>query len=303
MAIEERSALADTRRGTLPVEGSDAADYKPVLEIEGGPGRLSLATLYEFWLYRGVLAAFTVRAVKVRYKQAAVGIGWSVLQPVMAAAIFAVFFGGVTGIALGSENLPYLLFALAGMVAWTYFSTATLRGSEALIENESMLRRLFFPREILPCSAVLAALVDLVPAIAVLAGAVLLYGLSPDLTWLAIPVPVVLLVVFAAALSSMLSAINVYYRDVRHALPFLIQMGLFASPVAYSLATIPEQWRTLYTILNPVAAAIDTLRRTMLHGEWPDWGPTAGALAWSVVLLVVGFAVFKRLERSFADHV
>lgn len=280
--------------------GADRSDV-PVLEIRGGRGRLTADTLRELWLFRGVLAAFAVREVKVRYKQAAFGVGWAVLQPVIAAGIFAIFLGRYVGVE--SEGVPYLLFALAGMVAWTYFSNASLNGSQALVANESMLRKLYFPREVLPLSSVVASLVDLLPGLLVLAAAVVLYGGSPDLTWIAIPIPVVLLLTFAAAIGVALSAVNVYYRDVKYALPFLIQIGLFISPVVYPLTVIPEEWRGVYVVLNPVATAIDDLRRVMLHGQWPEWGPTGLALLWSLFLLVVGFAAFKRLERGFSDRV
>lgn len=282
-------------------ERPDDVAEKPLLEVEGGPGRLTRASLRELWLFRGVLGAFTVREVKVRYKQAAVGVGWAIVQPVVAAAIFALFLGKYAGIT--SEDVPYLLFALAGMVPWTYFSNAALNGSQALVANESMLRKLYFPREVLPLSAVLASLVDLLPGIGVLAVAILLYGGSPDITWLAVGVPVILLLTFAAAVSVALSAINVYYRDVKYALPFMIQIGLFLSPVVYPLTSIPEQWRGIYSVLNPAATAIDDLRRLMLHDEWPAWGASALALGWSLLLLVGGFAMFKRLERGFADRV
>jgi ABC-type polysaccharide/polyol phosphate export permease len=301
MAIDERSALARADAAALPSLPLAQAGDKPEVVIVGGPGRLTFASLRELWHFREVLWAFTVRQVKVRYKQAAVGVGWAVLQPVIAAAIFALFLGRYARIT--SENVPYLLFALAGMVAWTFFSNAVLNGSQALVANESMLRKLYFPREILPLSAVLASLVDLLPGIGVLALAVVLYGLSPDVTWLAVPIPALLLLVFASAVSVALSAVNVYYRDVKYALPFMVQIGLFLSPVVYPLTSIPAQWREIYTVLNPVAAAIDGLRRTMLHGQWPDWGTTAAALAWSLLLLLLGSVMFKRLERGFADRV
>jgi len=301
MVTDERSAVADPDDVSSDATASRRPDHKPVVEVVGGRGRLTFAGLQELWHFREVLWAFSVRAVKVRYKQAAVGVGWAVLQPVIAAAIFALFLGRYTKVE--SEGVPYLLFALAGMVAWTYFSNATLNGANALVENESMLRKLYFPREILPLSAVLASLVDLLPGIGVLAIAVILYGGSPDLAWLAVPVPVLLLLLFAAAVSVALSSVNVYYRDVRYALPFVIQIGLFVSPVIYPLTTIPSEWRGIYAVLNPVATAIDDLRRVMLHGEWPDVVPTAAAFGWSLFLLLIAAAMFKRLERGFSDRV
>jgi lipopolysaccharide transport system permease protein len=239
--------------------------------------------------------------VKVKYKQAAIGIGWAVIQPVAAASVFAVFLGRYAGIA--SEGVPYLLFALAGMVAWTYFSTAAGTAMESLVTDQALLRRVYFPREVLPLAYVAAALVDFLPALATLVIAALFYGVVPGVAWLAIPLPVVVLVVTAAAVGVGLSGVNVYYRDVRYALPFVLQLGLFASPVVYSLQAVPGSWRDVYAIANPVAAAVDGLRRTVVHGTWPDWLLTVGALAWSLTLLVLAYTLFKRLERGFSDRV
>jgi lipopolysaccharide transport system permease protein len=294
MAIEQRTALA--RAGV----GATGAP-KPVLEVTGGPGGISFESFRELWAFREVLWAFTVRQVKIRYKQMALGVGWAVLQPVLAAAIFALFLGRFTG--LGSEGVPYLVFALAGMVVWTYFSTAAGNGANSLLANDSMLRKLYFPREILPLSAVVASLVDLIPGLVVLAVVAGLYGYAPSVAWVALPLVPVVLVLFAAAFSLGFSAVNVYYRDVKYVLPFVLQVGLFASPVVYSLDTVPAAWRNVYATLNPVAAAIDAVRRIMLHGEWPLWTPTLCAIGWSLLLIVVTITLFKRLERGFADRI
>jgi lipopolysaccharide transport system permease protein len=295
MATQERS-----RETRLREEGT-AASTKHVLEIVGGPGGVSRDAFRELWLFRDVLWAFARRQIKVRYKQAVVGLGWVVLQPIVAAAIFAVFLGRYTG--LTSEGVPYLLFALGGMVVWTYFSGAATNGASALVNNQSMLRKLYFPREILPFSSVISSLADFVPGLAVLGVVAGLYGYLPGLTWFALPLLVLVILIFAAAFSLALSAVNVYYRDVNYALPFILQIGLFASPVIYSLTTVPAAWRTLYECLNPVAAVIDALRRTMIHGEWPQWTPTLGALVWSLFLLAVSYVFFKRLERGFSDRI
>ncbi len=272
-----------------------------VVEITGGPGRLTTATVAELWAFREVLWAFLVRQLKVRYKQAAVGVAWAALQPVLAAVLFAIFLGRYANIA--SEGVPYLLFALAGMVAWTYFSSAAASGSESLVANQSLLRKLYFPREVLPLAAVGAASLDLGIGVGVLAVAAALYGIWPELPWVALPLPLLVAFVAASAFAVGLSALNVYYRDVRHALPFVLQVGLFATPVVYSLDVIPAAWREWYAIANPVAAAVDGVRRIVVHGTWPDLSTTLGALAWSAVLLVVAYALFKRLERGFADRV
>ncbi len=270
------------------------------MEISGGPGRVSVAALQELWQFREVLWAFVTRDVKVKYKQAVIGVGWAVLQPVLAAAVFAVFLGRYSTVA--SEGRPYLLFALAGMAAWTFFSSATGSGSTSVVTNQGLLRKVYFPRELLPLSSVMSSLIDLLFALVVLVVAAGLYGVAPTVAWLALPLPVAVLVVAAAALSVGLAAINVYYRDVRYALPFVLQLGLFASPVVYSLSVLPSTWRNLYAVLNPVASAIDGLRRIALHGQWPNFAVSGAALVWSLALLLVAYTFFKRLERGFADR-
>jgi homopolymeric O-antigen transport system permease protein len=272
----------------------------PVLEVVGGPGRLSAESLRELWHFREVLWAFVVRQVKVRYKQAAIGIGWAVLQPVIAAFLFALFLGRYSKVPSGGA--PYLLFALGGMVAWSYFSTAAGAASESLVTNQALLRKVYFPREVLPFAGALAGLLDLLLGFVVLVVVTFAYGIGPAVEWVAVPLPLLLLLLAAAAFGTALSAINVYYRDVRYALPFVLQLGLFVSPVAYPLSVVPEAWRTPYAILNPVAAAIDSLRRVVIHGSWPDFPVLLAALGWSAVLLLGAYAFFKRLERGFADR-
>jgi lipopolysaccharide transport system permease protein len=274
---------------------------KPEVVVEGGHGRLRLSTLRELWSFRDVLSAFAVRQVKVKYKQAAIGIGWAVIQPLAAALLFAVFLGRVTH--LPSEGVPYLLFALSGMVAWTYFAGAGGTAMESLVADQVLLRKVYFPREVLPIAAVLAGVIDLAPGLVILAVASVLYGLTPTLAWLLLPVPLLLLVLTAAAFGIGLSALNVYYRDIRYALPFVLQLGLFASPIVYSLDAVPHRFRLLYSTLNPVAAAIDGLRRIVLHGERPAASTTLAAFAFVTFALLASYSLFKRLERDFSDRV
>lgn len=286
---------------TLEVSPSHLRLAKPEVVVEGGRGRLRLGTIHELWSYRHVLSAFVTRQVKVKYKQAAIGIGWAVIQPLAAALLFSVFLGRVTH--LPSEGVPYLIFSLAGMVAWTYFAGAGGTAMESLVSDQVLLRKVYFPREVLPIAAVLAGIVDFVPGLSILIVASFLYGLTPTLAWLLIPVPVLLLVLTAAAFGLALSALNVYYRDIRYALPFVLQLGLFASPIVYSLDAVPHRFRLLYSTLNPVAAAIDGLRRIVLHGEWPAASTTLAAFAFVAVALLASYSLFKRLERDFSDRV
>jgi ABC-type polysaccharide/polyol phosphate export permease len=274
---------------------------QPVLEVVGGPGRLSRDALHELWQFREVFWAFVLRQVKVRYKQAAIGVGWAILQPVLAALVFTLFLGRYSR--LSSEGVPYLLFALAGMVAWSYFSSATATASESLVTNQNLLRKIYFPREVLPFSATAAGILDLILGLLVLVVATFAYGIGPAPSWLALPLPLVLLVLACGAAAAALSAVNVYYRDVRYALPFVLQLGLFASPIAYSLAIVPASWRTAYAILNPIAAAADSIRRIVVHGDWPDFPILLGSLAWTAFACLCAYAFFKRLERGFSDRV
>ncbi len=284
-----------------PTTAGRLDDTTPVLEVQGGPGGVRRDSLRELWQFREVLLAFVLRAVKVKYKQAAIGIGWAVLQPVLAALLFALFFGRF--VKVPSEGAPYVVFALAGMVAWNYFSNAVSNSMESIVADQVMLRKVYFPREIFPLAAAGAALVDFLPGLATLVAASFGFGLTPHLSWLALPVPLLLLVVPATALGLALSSLNVYYRDVRYVLPFTLQLALFATPVVYSLSAVPETWRTPYAVLNPVAAAIDALRRIVLHGAWPSGGITAAAFAWSLLLLACSYVLFKRLERGFSDRI
>jgi lipopolysaccharide transport system permease protein len=301
VSVDVAGGEAAARISAAPKPAADDASEKPILDVEGGPGRISRDALRELWVFREVLWAFAVRQVKVKYKQAAIGVGWAVVQPIAAAGIFALFLGRFAN--LTSEGAPYLLFALCGTVVWTYFSGSASSAAESLVTDSALLRKVFFPREVLPLAAILAGLVDLVPALATLIVAALLYGIAPGLTWLALPLVLAIVVLFAAGFGLGLSGVNVYYRDVRYVLPFVLQLGLFASPVVYSLASVPAAWRDVYAVVNPLAAAIDGLRRIVLHDEWPQLAITFGALGWCLVLVVGGYALFKRLERGFADRI
>jgi lipopolysaccharide transport system permease protein len=279
---------------------ASSARPKPVLEILGGPGRLTFDSFRELWDFREVQLAFVARQLRVRYKQAVVGTGWVVLQPLIAAGIFALFLGRYAGVE--SEGVPYFVFALAGTAAWTYFSGAANTGAESLVANQNLLRKIYFPREILPLTAIWSGLVDLAIGLVLVSVAAVLAGIAPDFAWFALPLPIFTLVVFAAAFALALSSLNIYYRDVRYVLPFLLQVGLFASPIAYPLSLVPDGWRQLYAVLNPVAGAVDGLRRILLHGTSPELVTGLGSLAWATFLLAIAFTVFKRLERGFADR-
>jgi lipopolysaccharide transport system permease protein len=278
-----------------------AAKEVPILVVRGGRGRASLDSLRENWEFREVFRSFIIRRVKVRYKQASVGIGWAVLQPMLAAAIFAVFFGHLAKVP--SDGVPYLLFALAGTVVWAYFSSAASLAMESLVIDQGLLKKVYFPREILPLSAVIAGLLDLAAGTLTLIVVAGFYGIGPAISWIALPIPMLIVVATCAAFSLCASAINTYYRDARHAMPFILQLILYLSPVLYPLSLVPEEWRLPYSILNPLAGSIDAFRQIVLHGEWPDAAITVGALAASLVYTAIAYLAFKRVERGFTDRV
>ena len=247
------------------------------------------------------MLAFASRQVRVKYKQAAIGLAWVVLQPLIATLLFTLVLGKLSH--LSSEGAPYLLFALCGMVSWGFFSEGFTAGADSVVADAALLRKVYFPREILPVAAICASLVDLVPSIVLLLIFEIGYGKLPTLQWLALPIVPLVLVMGALAFNLLPAALNVFYRDVRHVLPFLVQIGLFASPVVYSLQEIGQPFRDIFIVINPAACAIDAIRRILLHQEWPELGLTAACLGWSLVLGLVSYYFFKKLERSFADRV
>jgi lipopolysaccharide transport system permease protein len=271
------------------------------IEITNARGRVGLSALNELRQYGGVMVAFASRMVRVRYKQAAIGVGWSIVQPVATAAIFTLVLGRISHVS--SEGAPYIAFALCGTVLWTFFANSSTVASESLVAEQALLRKIYFPRELLPIAAVLAGCVDIVPAIVVLFTLCVMFGVHASVTWLLVPIPVAMSILSALTFGLLLSSLNVFYRDVRYVLPFVIQFGLFASPVIWSLQQVPQPWRSIYAVANPVAEAIDSMRRVALHSEAPDWGLAALALATSLLMLWCAALLFKRLEHGFADRV
>ena len=254
----------------------------------------------ELWAYRDLVYILTWRDIRVRYKQTALGAAWAVLQPFLTMVVFSIFFGRLAGVPSG--DVPYPVFAFAALVPWTFFANAVTQASNSLVQQEAILTKVYFPRVIVPLAAVLAGLVDVTIAFVVLVGMLLAYGIVPTAAVLTLP----LLVLFAAstafAVGLWLSALNVRYRDVRYTLPFIVQVWLFVSPVAYPTSLVPEAWRPLYA-LNPMVGVIDGFRWALL-GDVP--APGIGLLVSALVvvtLLLGGLAYFRRVERSFADAV
>ncbi len=256
--------------------------------------------LGELWHYRELLYFLTWRDVKIRYKQTALGVAWAVLQPLITMVIFSVIFGQLAK--LPSDGIPYPVFSYAALLPWGLFSGALQRAGTSLVTNANLLTKVYFPRLVIPISAVTAGLVDFVISFAVLLGLMLYYGIMPTWAILTIPLLVLLVVLTALAVSLWLSALNVQYRDVQYMIPFLIQAWMYASPVAYSTGLVPTgPWRVIYG-LNPLAGVIQGFRWALLGGNPPD-ELISISVAMVLLLLVSGLYYFRRMERTFADVV
>lgn len=271
----------------------------PVSVYEPTHGWLSLR-LGELWHYRELLYFLTWRDIKIRYKQTALGVAWAVLQPLITMVIFSVIFGQFAK--LPSDGIPYPVFSYVALLPWGLFSGALQRAGTSLVANANLITKVYFPRLVIPMSAVAAGLVDFVISFVVLLGLMLYYRISPTWMILTIPLFVLLAILTALAVSLWLSALNVKYRDVQYMIPFLIQAWMYASPVAYSADLVPTgPWRILYG-LNPLAGVIQGFRWALLGGNPPD-ELMAVSVAIVLLLLVSGFYYFRRMERTFADVV
>jgi lipopolysaccharide transport system permease protein len=256
--------------------------------------------LKELWDYRELLYFLVWRSVKVRYKQTAMGVVWVVIQPLLTALAFTLFFGRLAK--LPSQGLPYPVFYFVAAVPWMYFSTALTKTTNVVVENQNVITKVYFPRLILPISSVLSGLVDFAIAFVALVIFTLSYGLRPGLGALLVPILLLIAVVTALGVGLWLSALNALYRDVSYVIPFVVQFWMFASPVAYSSSLVPEKWRWLYG-LNPMVGVIDGFRWALTgHGQPP--GPTT--LASSAIVGIVflgGLFYFNRMEGTVADRV
>lgn len=272
-------------------------DAAPVVLIQPGTGWLAfdLGALYR---YRELLYFLVWRDVLVRYKQAAIGVAWVVLQPLLTMVIFTVIFGHFAK--LPSDNLPYPIFAYTALLPWNYFAQAIGRSGTSLVSNSNLISKVYFPRLIIPISSALAPLVDFMISFVILLGMMVWYGIAPTWGVLALPLFTLLAVVTAVAVSLYLAALNVKYRDVGHAIPFLVQFWMYASPVVYSTSIIPEKWRLLYS-LNPMVGVIEGFRWALLGKAQPDFVLMAMSAVVVAVLLLGGLVYFKRTERIFAD--
>ena len=256
--------------------------------------------LRELWAYRELLYFFAWRDIKVRYKQTLFGFAWAVVQPLLMMIIFTLFFGKLAKVP--SENIPYPLFSYAGVLPWTLFAAGLDRSSNSLVQDANLIQKVYFPRLLMPLSGILSPLVDFVIAFIVLIGLMLYYAHYPTVTMFWIIPFLILELLLAIGIGLWLSAINVEYRDVRYAVPFLIQLGLFASPVVYPVTFVPERFQAVYGLLNPMAGILEGFRWAIL-GTKPPSALLIASVAIVLVILISGAFYFRRREKSFADIV
>jgi len=280
-------------------DGDGAARPVPQLHIEPTQGWVSLR-LGELWAYRELLYFLTWRDIKVRYKQTVLGAAWAILQPLMTMVVFSLFFGRLAKIP--SDGVPYPLFSFAALVPWTMFSYGLSQSSASLVASANLIKKIYFPRLVIPIASVLSALVDFLIALVVLFGMMLAYGIVPGWNALWLPLLILLALVTSLGVGLWLCALNVQYRDVKYMLPFLTQFWMFATPIAYPSSLLPEPWRTVYG-LNPLVGVIEGFRWALLGTNTrPGWIIIASALA-AVALLTSGAFYFRRMEKTFADIV
>jgi lipopolysaccharide transport system permease protein len=263
----------------------------------GGWRALDLA---ELWRYRELLFFLTLRDVKLRYKQTALGVAWAVLQPLLTMAVFTIFFGNLGK--MPSDGKPYAVFVLAALVPWQLFAYALTQSSNSLVAEQRLITKVYFPRLIVPVASVLAGLVDFLVALVLLLVLMAGYGVAPGWGVLTAPVFALFAVLTALAVGLWLSALNVQYRDVRYTIPFLTQFWLFATPVAYPASIVPEAYRPLYG-LNPMAGVVEGFRWALLGTDAPPWGLVAVSAGVVLGLLTGGLFYFRRMEKTFADVV
>ena len=252
----------------------------------------------ELWRFRDLLLILAERDVKLRYKQTALGLIWVILQPTAGAVIFAAVFGRLIGVP--SEGVPYLLFVYAGMLPWTLFAGVVQRAGGSLIADSRLISKVYFPRLIVPLASAGAVLVDFLVALAFMAVLLLVYACPVTWNVLALPALVALLLLIAVGVALWVSSLSIYYRDFAYALPFVLQVWTYASPVVYSAQMVPERWSLLYS-LNPIVGVIEGFRWALLgRAEFPAL-PLGVALIVGTLVFVGGAMVFRRTERRFAD--
>ena len=296
--------VSDLKPRTLPPDiGADVGEQRsrereePTVIIEPS-GPWPRIDLRELWAYRNLFLFLVWRDIKVRYAQTVLGAGWAIIQPVLAMVVFTLIFGNFAKIP--SDGVPYPVFSLAALVPWIYFSTALTTASNSLIANPNLITKVYLPRLVIPFAPVLAGLVDFAIALVILFAMMLAFGIVPSSGVAVLPILVLIMMMAAAGIGCLLAALNVQYRDVKHIVPFLVQVLMFASPIVYPMSLVPEAYRVAYA-LNPMAGVIEGFRSVLLGTNSISWSLLSVSAVSSVVFLTIGALYFRRMERVFAD--
>jgi len=278
------------------------AEHQPTVHLVLEAGRADRQYWRDLWRYRELFFILAWRDVAVRYKQTVIGLAWAFLRPFLTMVVFTLVFGHLARLP-SSGSVPYAVMVFAGLLPWTLFSSVLSEASSSVMINAHLVTKVYFPRMIVPLSTVIVALIDFVVSLVILAGLMVWYGVLPGWQILLLPVFTVLALLASIGPALWASAIIVKYRDFRFVIPFVLQFGLYASPVGFSSAIVPEQWRLLYS-LNPMVGIIDGFRWSIIGGESPVYLPGfALSLVIVAILLVLGIRGFRRTERGFADLV
>jgi len=292
---------------SVPITDSVTPTYPdfPLIQIRPTKGWVSLK-LNELWKYRELLYFFTWRDLKIRYKQTVLGASWAIIQPFLTMVVFSLFFGRLAKIP--SEGVPYPLFSYAALVPWTFFANGVLQGANVLVNNSDMIRKIYFPRLTMPIATVFAGLVDFVLAFIVLLGMILVYHILPaanydasitlNVLWL--PMFLLLALVTTLGVTFWLSAMNAQFRDVRYVVPFLVQVWLFLTPIAYPSSLVDMPWRVLYW-LNPMTGVVEGFRWALLGTDTAPGPMIIISTVTAVIFLITGAFYFRKMERVLAD--
>jgi lipopolysaccharide transport system permease protein len=287
----------DSAQAPLPDLSYDLPE-KPVVTIEARKSWVPL-NLRDLWAYRELLYFLMWRDIKVRYKQTMLGAAWAVIQPLVTMLIFTYFFGKLARVP--TDGAPYPIFVYAALLLWTFFSNGVTSGANSLIGNSNLITKVYFPRLIIPSAAVGAGLLDFGIAAALLVGMLVYYGFSVTWAYLMILPLIVVTTLFALGVGIWFSALNVRYRDVRYALPFLIQVWFFLTPIIYPSSLVPEEWRWILA-LNPLTGIVESFRASLFGRQLP-WLTLAYSVGVALIMLVYSSYTFRRMERSFAEFI
>jgi len=281
----------------LAMEQAAHSAASSTIEIRPSRGLFDL-DLDAVWRYRELLVVLTLRDIQVLYKQAALGIAWAVVQPLFAVVIFTIVFGHFAK--MPSDGIPYPVFAYAAVLPWTYFAEAVRRGATGIVTDAELVRKVYFPRLIMPLSAVIGPMLDFVIALVVFLGVMIYFGVTPSPRLFAVPFLLVIVALLALAVSLWLGPINVRFRDVKYTLTFMLQIWMYATPIVYPLSIVPPAWKWLYS-LNPMVGVVEGFRWAAFGSGSPDIASIGISLVIIVFLLIGGLVFFRRMEQSFVD--